>query len=672
MYPKLIIRNVLRNIQTYSIYFFSLTLIYSLLYAFNALPNHPVMTSLSGSKKMLTTIMTQYMGIVSYMVVGAVIFLIVYSTNFVLKRRQKELGLYATLGMKKYHIMGVVFCETLFINLLSLVVGLMFGLMILIPVSSLASDFFMGNYFGRKLFWDNYSVELLVVCYLVTSLIIGALDVLSFRKQKIISLIQDNEKKGTFISKAHGKWQIFLFTISTILFCVICFYLSNYSHLRFLKNHALAFIVLFLIVVVLFYTSLSQFILRLIRATPKLYFQRYNSFKVRQFSKQADNNSIVIAVLSLFMTLTLTLLIFSGSTYTSMKKDIETYTPYDMEVSLYRGEDFHYLNMTTKDCLKADGFNFNVVDTEYQYTIYKADSTYKDIIDTNHLWPHDKYLPDTPLKVISLSSYNHLMKIQGKEGIALKNDEYAVNQHYKGTEKQIKDFLKKGETLTIGGYSLKSFSKTPLENVYFLSSVGTNDFGTFIVPDKVAKELSVDSMAYVATYKEKTDMCQVESFLKSWLERHYFKTSEGESNDFTYQTKLGLSELSISSMGVIVFVMIFVAIVFTVISFSILSLQALTNSLDSAGDYKILYLLGNRYGSNKKLLFQQILLYFLTPFILAIPLSIAFGNSLLGYFTHFANTDVVIDLRYLGLTVVLFIVYLILTHRICSRIIQNN
>lgn len=672
MYPKLIIRNVLRNIQTYSIYFFSLTLIYSLLYAFNALPNHPVMTSLSGSKKMLTTIMTQYMGIVSYMVVGAVIFLIVYSTNFVLKRRQKELGLYASLGMKKCHIMGVVFCETLFINLLSLVVGLLFGLMILIPVSSLASDFFMGNYFGRKLFWDNYSVELLVVCYLVTSLIIGALDVLSFRKQKIISLIQDNEKKRTIISKAHGKWQIFLFTISTILFCVICFYLSNYSHLRFLKNHALAFIVLFLIVVVLFYTSLSQFILRLISTTPKLYFQRYNSFKVRQFSKQADNNSIVIAVLSLFMTLTLTLLIFSGSTYTSMEKDIETYTPYDMEVSLYRGEDFHYLNMTTKDCLKADGFNFNVVDTEYQYTIHKADSTYKDIIDTNHLWPHDKYLPDTPLKVISLSSYNHLMKIQGKEGIPLKNDEYAVNQHYKGTEKQIKDFLKKGETLTIGGYSLKSFSKTPLENVYFLSSVGTNDFGTFIVPDKVAKELSVDSMAYVATYKEKTDMRQVELFLKNWLEGYYFKTSEGESNDFTYQTKLGLSELSISSMGVIVFVMIFVAIVFTVISFSILSLQALTNSLDSAGDYKILYLLGNRYGSNKKLLFQQILLYFLTPFILAIPLSIAFGNSLLGYFTHFANTDVVVDLRYLGLTVVLFIVYLILTHRICSRIIQNN
>ena len=527
MYPKLIIRNVLRNIQTYSIYFFSLTLIYSLLYAFNALPNHPVMTSLSGSKKMLTTIMTQYMGIVSYLIVGAVIFLIIYSTNFVLKRRQKELGLYATLGMKGRHIMGVIFCETLVINLVSLVVGLLLGLLLLIPISSLASDFFMGNYFGQKFFWDNHSVELLVICYLATGLIVGVLDVLSFRKKKIISLIQDNEKKETFFSKIHGKWQVLLFIVSAILFFVNSLYLSDYNHLSFFKNHALAVIVLFLAVVILFYASLSQFILRLIRATPNLYFKRYNSFKIRQFSKQAANNSIVIAVLSLFMTLTLTLLIFGGSAYTSMKKDIETYSPYDMEASLYRGEGFHYSNMTTKDCLKADGFNFNVVDKEYQYYLYKAESTYKDVIDTNHLWPHDKYLSDTPLKVISLSSYNHLMKMQGKKGISLKSDEYAVNQHYKGTEKQTKDFLEKGKTLTIGGHTLNPFSKIPLENVYFLSSVGTNDFGTFIVPDKVANELFVDSMTYVATYKEKTDTRQVESFMKNWIEKHYFKVSEG-------------------------------------------------------------------------------------------------------------------------------------------------
>ena len=87
-------------------------------------------------------------------------------------------------------------------------------------------------------------------------------------------------------------------------------------------------------------------------------------------------------------------------------------------------------------------------------------------------------------------------------------------------------------------------------------------------------------------------------------------------------------------MGLLFLLRLFVAIVFTVISFSILSLQALTNSLDSAGDYKILYLLGNIDMDPTRTFIPTNSLYFLTPFILAIPLSIAFGNSLLGIFLH--------------------------------------
>ena len=120
MYPKLILRNVFRNLQTYTIYFFSLTLIYSLLYAFNALPSHPVMQSLSGAKEMLTTVMSQYMGLLSYLILSAIAFLVVYSTNFVLGRRKKELGLYATLGMKKKQIIRTLFFETMLVNIFSL------------------------------------------------------------------------------------------------------------------------------------------------------------------------------------------------------------------------------------------------------------------------------------------------------------------------------------------------------------------------------------------------------------------------------------------------------------------------------------------------------------------------------------------------------------------------
>jgi len=37
---------------------------------------------------MLTTVMSQYMGLLSYLILSAIAFLVVYSTNFVLGRRK--------------------------------------------------------------------------------------------------------------------------------------------------------------------------------------------------------------------------------------------------------------------------------------------------------------------------------------------------------------------------------------------------------------------------------------------------------------------------------------------------------------------------------------------------------------------------------------------------------
>ena len=78
---NLILRNVKRNLQVYLIYFLSLSIIYALLYAFNAVPNHPVMGSLSGAKANMTNIFGQYMGILAYVIIMIIIFLVVYSTN---------------------------------------------------------------------------------------------------------------------------------------------------------------------------------------------------------------------------------------------------------------------------------------------------------------------------------------------------------------------------------------------------------------------------------------------------------------------------------------------------------------------------------------------------------------------------------------------------------------
>lgn len=671
MYPKLILRNVFRNLQTYTIYFFSLTLIYSLLYAFNALPSHPVMQSLSGAKEMLTTVMSQYMGLLSYLILSAIAFLIVYATNFVLGRRKKELGLYATLGMKKKQIIRTLFFETMLVNIFSLILGFFLGVILLVILAKIASEFFMANYFGNLVFFDSKSVILLVYSYLVTSFIVGVMDILTFRKQNIIALIQENGVKKSVLAKGKPVLQALLFILSTAVIGFGALYFSDYHHLSFLKSWGILLVSVFVIFVILFYNTLSHFILVSLRKLPQTYYNKLNTFKIRQFSKQADSNSVTLAVLSMTLTLALSLLVFGGSSYTTMNHELNRYAPYDLQVNLYRGNEFHYGNESVKDRLQADGFDFDVVKEEYVYSTFKSDLTYKDIIDTSQLWEHDKGLPDAKVHILGISTYNHLRKLQGKKDIDLADDGYLVNANYKGTIKQIQEFLLQTKDLSIGGYSLKLASPQPLDTVYFLSSVGLNDAGTLIVPDKVIKELNEDSTTYVVKYKENIDKRKIETFLKEWVEKYYFTLNGTEANDFTYQTKVRLSEIYIGFMGVIVLVLIFISVVFIIISLSILSLQTSTSALDSVNDYQILYLLGNKKKQNRSILLQQILSYFLVPLVIAGPLAFALSTALLGYFENFANTSISIDITYLGVAVLLFILYLLVTYRVSWQIIEN-
>ena len=206
----------------------------------------------------------------------------------------------------------------------------------------------------------------------------------------------------------------------------------------------------------------------------------------------------------------------------------------------------------------------------------------------------------------------------------------------------------------INGHSLNLASSKPLETVYFLSSVGLNDAGTLIVPDKVVVGLTEDHTTYVANFKENIDKREVETFLSQWIEKYYFTRDGAELNSFTYQTKGSIFEVYLGFMGVIVFV-----------------IQTSTSALDSVNDYQILYLLGNKRKQNRSILLQQILSYFLVPLVIAGPLALALSTALLGYFENFANTSISIDITYLGVAVLLFVLYLLVTYRVSWQIIEN-
>lgn len=122
-YPKMAWINIKKNGKIYFPYI--LTCIGTILMFYNiyAIAENKGTTQLQGAE-----IIQPVMGL-GGIIIGlfAIIFLF-YTNSFLMKRRKKEIGLYNVLGMGKRHIAKMMFCETIMIALISLVLGIGFGI----------------------------------------------------------------------------------------------------------------------------------------------------------------------------------------------------------------------------------------------------------------------------------------------------------------------------------------------------------------------------------------------------------------------------------------------------------------------------------------------------------------------------------------------------------------
>ena len=124
-FPKLAAGNLVRNRQFIFPYLLTGLLTAAMFYNVAFLTWSPDLSNMPGAAN-IQSIM--YVGTV---VVGlfAVIFLL-YTNSFLMKRRQKEIGLYNILGMSKGHIALILFWETVYTCLITIGGGLLLGILL--------------------------------------------------------------------------------------------------------------------------------------------------------------------------------------------------------------------------------------------------------------------------------------------------------------------------------------------------------------------------------------------------------------------------------------------------------------------------------------------------------------------------------------------------------------
>lgn len=122
-YPKLAATNIKKNAKTYVPYILTCIFTVAMFYMIRSLALNEGIAQMRGA-----AVVESMMDMGSWIVaIFAVIFLF-YTNSFLIKRRKKEFGLYNILGMEKKHLSKIVAYETLYVALISLVIGLILGI----------------------------------------------------------------------------------------------------------------------------------------------------------------------------------------------------------------------------------------------------------------------------------------------------------------------------------------------------------------------------------------------------------------------------------------------------------------------------------------------------------------------------------------------------------------
>lgn len=666
MFRHLIIRNVKRNISTYTIYFITLIMIYGLIYGFNSITSNPLFNNLSETQRIVNLIVKQGMGFLTFVVTVAFAFLVIYATTFVLKRRSKELGLYSSLGLNNAQINKIIFSELFIINILSLIAGMILGYIIsMLLTYTLKLTYNLGNNIHLSYLSINSLVTTLI-SFSVILFLTGIINYFKLKKTRIVKLLNSETRELPKIS-----WSLkvnnILFLISLLLFIVWSIYIYNQEDLKVLKQQGILLVVWLLLSAFFFYLTLGNFIVNTLKNNKKYYYHGTNDIIIRKLGNNISKNSITLSISALFLSLSFIIILAGGSAYISMLDKIKQASPVDLSImSDYRGTDNEI-----ETTLNKDGINLEKTFSKTSHIVfYKSNFKYNEIInDSEKLWRLDKPLLNNSVPIMKISDYNKALEMKNKPPVTLGKSEYFFNCNYNGTIEFFEKYVSNKRNIMLNSLNLKP-SKIPVRNnVFVLNTIGVNDRGTIVVPDYIAEQLPKAGIVFNGIYNEKMNRSDLDSQFNKWVLKYY----DGKSNfKFKYQSSDRMRELFVGVMGTIIIIGTFIGIVFSVISLCILSIQTTTDAIYFKKDFGIMKAMGTPYKLIRKTIMIQITLYFLTPCIIAIPLGFVIGRKTVDIFENFMNFKIHLSPVVLIVQILVFAIYIIATYILYKKTSVNK
>lgn len=634
---KLALRNVKRSMKDYVIYLITVTIAFSLIFAFNLVGNSKEVLELSEVMNNFKLVMY----FVNTLIVLAVCFLINYTIKFMFAKRSKEFGTYMILGIKKNKISNLFTLENIILGFFSLLISLPIGYIFSLFMSFIITSLFELNHIV-KITFNIEAVLILFVYFLFIYLIALFFARRRIKKMKIYDLIyfeKQNEKK----KNKNLEIRNIIFILSLILgITALILFDKEFTRVGVEPSMSMILICIILIIISIYgvIITLSDFILNIVLKNKKLKYTKDNLFVARTFSSKVKTMSFTLGTLTVLITLTLISLNLSSLFKGMFDYQLELSSPYDISIHADEKDIKEYLkiiedNYTTKDKLIYHGYS-------------EPNNNIGKLLNEERGWRETD-------QVIKLSDYNKLLELKGDKKVTLKDDEYLLH-----ITKELKDNLEdKKEISHITLANGKTLKLKEIKSEGYTYAWGMGYGFVIVVPDEAVSGLTIEETRLIVNTKEET----TEKFAKeltSYIAPDICEeTVDGETICYSLANITVRGQEKANNNGFITitsFVCFYIAFIFIAIVGTILAIQSLSDSAKHKYRYKVLSRLGIKNENINKTIFKQLSIFFIFPLLYPIIISYSAIASMNKIF-KIALTS---DLTYLGYFLTNLIIFLII------------
>ncbi len=599
--------------------------------------------------------------------VFAVIFLF-YTHSFLIKRRKMEFGLYNVLGMNKRHIAKVISLETLYTSLISLIIGLGFGILL-----SRLMYLILESLINYKL-QDTVALSPeSIAATLMLFVIIFALTL--FNSLRLIHLSKPIELlKGGQKGEREPKVKVALTVIGILAlaggYCIAIMIEEPLDALLFF------FVAVILVIIGTYclFTSVSIFVLKMLRKNKAYYYKTSHFISVSGMIYRMKQNAVGLANICILSTIVLVTISTTVCLYSGANDIADKRFPTDISVSTgYSQEGEEAIDDAIQKTVEESEHDISN-EEKLRYYSHVADGK-KDSFDYAMYGSGDVVYPQHLIAVIPVSDFNMITN----EKISLKDGESIVLTN--------RDPFKK-DTITVEDmtFAVKQYKYSDEDTVEKIMSnfMGGETMSTILIV--------VDNMDTVKKFDIKTSYDDEEynpvrlqygfDIDTSPKEEIHFTDElvpalkDAASEDVSIESRAANIQDFYNTFGGLLFLGMYLGLLFLMATVLIIYYKQLSEGYEDQERFRIMQNVGLTRKEVRKAIRSQVLTMFFLPLLVAcIHISFAFpmiSKMLLLFGMNNTSLFMICTLACAAVFAAFYTLIYSLTSRMYYRIVEGN